>query len=366
MMRPTVRVAAVLGVLVSAGCGLGLGGLADVPPLDAGEVMAALDAGVVMAPPEADTTDAGVAREDQGAVAVDANAGRDASPSVGDPCGASASTCVVVPSGWTLVAYATNRSSPCPPGFGNTPKDVVEAPDAGIACGCSACQVTAPPTCTSGSIAVSFDTQGSGPGQCGTTANPSPLKNSPPGACGTDLFTGDYSNDDVEYTAPPPAGGTCTSDGVASGASEGRACAPTTGAANCTGSVCKPQVTAPYEACIEAPGALACPSGALSVRHLVGAATCPPCACSVTGECSGTMTLFEDATCTARARPIPTGQCVPISGPGQGMGMGRSTLSYKSYEYAGGTPTNVACQIAGAAATPPTSLASPETVCCSK
>ena len=49
-----------------------------------------------------------------------------------------------------------------------------------------------------------------------------------------------------------------------------------------------------------------------------------------------------------------------------GMGMGMGTLSYKSYEYVGGTPTNVACQIADAGTSPSVSLAAEETVCCSK
>ncbi len=254
-------------------------------------------------------------------------------------------------------------------GFGDAPDDVVEGSDAGAACGCSTCNVTTTPSCPSGPIPVSFDTAGSGPGQCGTTANPSPLKNTPPGACDTDLFTGDYSRDDVQYTAPPPTGGMCTSDGVASFASEDRVCMSTgAGSTMCTGSVCAPNVASPYEACIEAPGEVACPSGPMRVQHVVGTrtkVTCPPCACTVTSTCSGTITLFTDGNCTMGARSIPTGECVAISGNGTGTGNGMPGIaSYKGYQYAAGEPKDVACQVGDAGTAQGGALSTLETVCC--
>ncbi len=369
-MLATVRVAAVLGVLLSVGCGLSLVGLGSAPaPVDGGGGQ--IEAGEVVPPIDAETSDdAGVAHNEESSSPIEGGGQQDdAGQSAGVQCsGAATDPCIVVPSGWSLIAFASTRSSSCPPGFGDTPSDVVEAAsDGGVACGCGACTVTTPPSCASGSVAVSFDTRGPGPGQCGTPANPSPLKNTPPGACGTDLFTGDYSKDDVQYAAPPPTGGTCTSNGVATFASEDRVCKPTgTVAADCTGNVCKPKIAGPYAACIEAPGNLACPAGALGARHLVAArATCAPCGCSLTGECSGTMTLFTDATCTGGARAIPTGQCVPIVDP-VGMGMDMSGVSYKSYEYSGGMPTSVSCQTTDAGTVAGGTLSAPETVCCAQ
>jgi hypothetical protein len=196
-------------------------------------------------------------------------------------------------------------------------------------------------------------------------ANPSPLKNTPPGACGTDLFAGDYARDDVEYVAPPPTGGTCTSEGVPHFATEDRVCKPGPASTNCTAGVCSTNLPSPYRACIGAPGDVACPAGLKGSRHVVGAGSavvCPMCPCRVIGECSGTITLFKDAMCTNGGRMVPTGQCVPISDLGMGM-MG--AVSYQSYQYAGGAPANVACQVADAGRPGSGAIAAPETICCS-
>jgi hypothetical protein len=102
----------------------------------------------------------------------------------------------------------------------------------------------------------------------------------------------------------------------------------------------------------------------MSVRHVVGpssAVVCPPCPCTVTSQCSGTITLFKDATCTSGGRAIPTGQCVPISGPGMSMG----GVSYQAYQYAGGIPASVACETTDAGRPGAGTLAAEETVCCS-
>lgn len=364
-MLATVRIAAVLGLAFATGCSLGLGGLAGAGP-DGGSTMSApSDLDASNAAPDA----GGTTVENDAASVGDAGVAEDSSQSAAAPCSpSSAKPCIVVPTGWTLVAFAPSQSAPCPAGFGDTPKDVVETPDAGTRCSCADCTVTTPPSCASGPIAVSFDMRGNGPGQCATTANPSPLKNTPPGACGTDLFTGDYSPDDVKYAAPPPTGGTCQSSGVANYASTDRICESTSpSSAGCTGSVCAPNVPSPYRACIRAPGDLPCPSGTLSARRLVRSSAspaCPDCPCTVTATCSGTMTLFTDTMCTAGARPIPTGQCVPIdTSLGQGM-MGQGMVNFRSYEYAG-TPASVACHVAAdAGATAAGPLGDTETVCC--
>jgi hypothetical protein len=375
-MMATVRVAALLGFAFAAGCGLGLDGLAGAPPDGGAIVNAPSDPDASNSAPDAGGTvepDSGGTVENDASSVGDAGVvPEDAGQSAAAPCSPSSpNPCIVVPPGWTLVAFAPSQSTPCPAGFGDTPKDVTEVPDAGLRCSCGDCTVTAPPSCAAGPVAVSFDMRGAGPGQCGTTANPSPLMNTPPGACGTDLFTGDYSADDVEYTAPPPTAGTCQSRGVASLASEDRICESTSsGSADCTGNVCTPKVASPYRPCIRASGDVPCPSGPLGARHLVGSsspsAACPDCPCIVTATCSGTMTLFTDTMCMAGARPFATGQCVPIAtGMGPGKGAGTGTVSFRSYVYSGAPPTDVACHAAPDAGTTAAGpLGDAETVCC--
>ena len=144
---------------------------------------------------------------------------------------------------------------------------------------------------------------------CDKVANPSPLANSPAGSCGTDTYQGDYSVYDVQYTAPPPSGGACTSAGVktasaVSYAATDRLCqADSSQLAACDGGVCHPDLSGPYAACIAAPGSVACPPGPLSVAHQVGTGatfSCADCSCSVGATCSGTLTLYDsaDRTCT--------------------------------------------------------------------
>jgi hypothetical protein len=361
-MLESAHIAAVSVALLSAGCGLDLGGLAAALP----------DGGAIPAPVDGAGPDASVQPDD--ASSPDSAGPRyvgpsnEAGPSASLPCSASSGpACMVVPTGWAFVAFAPDRSSPCPSGFVDSPSSAVEGLDAGISCGCGACKITTPPSCASGPVGVFFDMKGNGPGQCGTMANPSPLKNTPPGACGTDLFTGDYSKDDVEYVAPPPTGGTCTSEGLPRFTSEDSVCKPGPGSANCSGAVCSQMLPSPYQPCIAAPGDVACPVGQMSARHVVGtssAVVCPPCPCTVTSQCSGTITLFKDATCTSGGRAIPTGQCVPISDTGMGMGMGG--VSYQAYQYAGGPPASLACETTDAGRPGGGTLAAEETVCCSK
>jgi len=288
-------------------------------------------------------------------------------------CDNAAGPCVVVPGGWTLVAFAATRAAACPAGFSASPStDVVEGPDATHACSCGACLVTAQPSCASGAIASYNDLRArSGAGTCASVDTPSPLSNNPPGACLTDIFTGDYSLYYVQYDSPPASGGACTSTGTMNGgavtyAAQERACTlDTPQAASCTGDVCRPKLPAGYGACIAAPGALPCPQGPLGVQHVVGtsaAFTCGTCACTTTATCSGTITLYTDTACMRGANPVAADVCLTITGIGY-------VVSYQSYQYDGGQPENVACQVSAAAPAPapgPVTLANEETLCCAQ
>jgi hypothetical protein len=218
------------------------------------------------------------------------------------------------------------------------------------------------PTCSSGSIAVNYDNASTG--MCDKVANPSPLGNSPAGSCGTDLYQGDYSVYDVQYTAPPPIGGTCSSAAMpnasaVSYAAKDRICHPDSSqAAACDGGMCHPALSGPYAACIAAPGSVACPPGRLSVAHQVGTSatfSCADCSCSVSATCSGTLTLYMDTGCTRGGYAISTGVCVGVS----------SSATYRAYAYTAGAPTNIACQTTAGPAQN-LALAGPQTICCAQ
>lgn len=368
-------------VVLFAACGLDEGGLGQAPPARAGsqdgeggsfamggaEDAVAPDstalpfdaAGSGDAAPPGDTTPSGDASSTQG---VDSSG----PATVGDgSCGTDSSACVDVPSGWTLVAFASAQSSACPAGFTGKSTDLVEGPTTGAgACGCGACTVTSPPTCNSGSVPVHYDNITSGAGTCSLVATPGtgPLMNSA-GSCGTDLYQGSYGGFDVSYASPPPAGGACTAPGVASGggvtyAAQDRACSADGSLASCNGSLCSPSIASPFKACIMATGAAPCPTGPMSVRHAVGTSaslTCADCSCSIAADCSGTVTLYTDSSCTKGPYAVPAdGSCNPIY---------KQKASYNSYIYAGGSPRSVVCS-ASIPAAPSVALVNPATICC--
>ena len=157
------------------------------------------------------------------------------------PC-TTANGCYVIPSGWTLVAFAPSQSTACPGGFaGAQPESLVELPITG-GCACAACANGTPPTCT-GAVGDYFDDPngaigGLGGTNCGAQGTPATNKNSPAGQCGTDLYMGgtafgqlSYKDFSLKYVPPTTlTGGTCTSGGSVSGtptyAAQDRMCVP--------------------------------------------------------------------------------------------------------------------------------------------
>ena len=315
-------------------------------------------------------TDAGQGKD---AAAPDASgtndAGNDAGGATeagsGDTC-AGVSGCVIVPTGWTLVAFAPSQTAACPSGFGDL-SNLVEGPSASNSCGCGACSTTTAPTCNAGTIGVAYDDALSVDiGTCLDPGTPPTLANSPPESCGTDLYQGSYETYDVLYTAPGASGGVCSATpttGSLAFAAHDRSCTPgSAGAANCAGQACTPALSASYEACITpaSAGVAACPAGPLAVQHLVGTGasfTCSACACTVTATCSeGTITLYNSTDCTHAAASFTTGDCTNVA-------LSTDDATFESYKYRGGTASDITC-----AATPGTAqniaLTNETTICC--
>jgi hypothetical protein len=372
-MLPHVLRAAGLGgiwLLGLNGCSVGLKGLQ--PPGQQGDSLTA--------EPDAGTTlDANV--DDDASQPANPAPGNDAAPphhptdaavpDAGhmeplppDACTNATGPCVVVPSGWSLVAFAPAQAAACPAGFDTAPsEDLFEGPSASAGCSCSSCTVTQQPTCAAGAIDVHYDTDFSG--TCGTVATPSPLSNTPAGACLTDIYQGSYALYDAQYTAPAPSGGACSAPAIANPAavtytSKDRVCQLNDPqAASCAAGVCKPDVSGSYAACIASPGHLPCPATALSVAHYLGSDTsftCADCACSFTGTCSGTLTLYTNTGCTAGAYAISTDVCVGIS----------SRATFNAYKYTGGTPKISGCQADAPGAPQNVALAGEQTICCAE
>jgi hypothetical protein len=281
----------------------------------------------------------------------------------------SATGCYVIHGGWTLVAFAPSQGTACPTGFATAaPTNLVEGPDTTGACSCGACTIGTQPTCPTGPIGVDSDTHAIiGNNTCGTTD--APVANNPAGGCDTDLPTNiNYSLSDMKLVPPAATGGQCSSagtPGTLTYADMDRACVMDSAqAAGCNGDECTPNLPSPYVACVFKSGDVACPGAPFTEQHVVGTAgtlTCSACDCSVSADCTGTMTLYTDTGCTmgAFALKADTG-CYPAAAPGSG---GFTGTHYGSYKYAGNAPATVACAASGSSAASVT-LANEQTVCC--
>jgi hypothetical protein len=272
--------------------------------------------------------------------------------------------CVVVPPGWTLVAFAPTRSAVCPAGFTHALTEVFEGPDWTKACDCGQCSITKEPSCASGPLRVQIDPHPwSGSPMCSTEPTWQ-FMNAAPG-CGTVPFGMDVP-DNVRFVPPSPSGGTCTLPGRPQAAKitytlQGRVCHAES--ASSTGCSCTPRLPGPYAACIMATGQVACPPGLLNKSHFVGTDvspfTCGDCGCSVNGECfGGSVAFYTDPACQGAALDsFPAdGACRSVT---------RSSLStFTRYQYAGASPRNVACVSSSASAPSSKALANATTICC--
>lgn len=313
------------------------------------------------AAPDGETTDDGGAAEA-------GNVGDGAA--LDGACDPATAGCVIVPPGWTLVAFAPSQTPPCPSGF-QSPSNVVEGPDASAACTCGGCSVTGQPSCASGQVGVYYDYATVGTGTCATTSLTGPLHNSPAGACGGgdggDMYHGPYNPFDIKYVSPPPSGGTCSAPGAATGnvtyTGQARACVPVSPqAAGCVGDACMPTLPSSYKACLMQSGTAACPAGPLTVQHVVGSGvsfSCSDCGCAVAGTCSGTVSLYTDTKCKTFGLALPAdGTCINVASVGSG------STNFNSYTYDGGIPAGVHCTLSGPSTAQNVALAGPATICC--
>jgi hypothetical protein len=292
---------------------------------------------------------------------------------------ASGGACIVVPPGWSIVAFSEDRAGPCPNDFNAGTNDVVEAPNAANACSCGACTVTSQPSCDQGTIGATYGSNngggfggfGGGGGQATCTTPGTGLGINPGGGCVPyPAVSGQGMNafDSVEYTPPSPTGGTCSSPAVADpsqvtyGANERVCAAGTSVTQSCSGSQpCAANVGGDYLVCIMMPGApVACPAGSvLSTPHWVGGQanlTCSDCGCAIDADtCSGTLDTFRDDTCTMMDTTFP------VDGTCQGSFSATNAAAYRYLPDA----VNASCMATGTSSAN-LALTSPATVCCSQ
>ena len=164
-------------------------------------------------------------------------------------------TCSAAPDGWARVAYAGDRSAPCPTAAAR-PILVTEPARSTGACACATCQIV-PRRATAARTARSFDT-GATP-QC----NQQGAQRSASGQC--EHVSGTLG-DHRALPASPSGPSACTAGG------RGRVESRRVRSACSKGSQCPCEVSAPFASRMKAPGDVACPEG-FPTKHLVGTAT---------------------------------------------------------------------------------------------
>jgi hypothetical protein len=291
---------------------------------------------------EATAGDAAADGPDDSAGDVAVDAPDDGAAESAAPCDVDAG-CYVIPTGWSIVAFSTTQVA-CPTGFAATgPTDYLGAAQPSDACACGTCTVNSPPTCDWAGIGGFYDIHDAGVSTCASADSPSVFTNDPPGKCGTDLPTRDYSAFDLEFVAPGPAGGSVMASASVLTSPvtfpwEGESCSPDSAqAAGCVGSECTLTLPPPFRVCVLASPFVVCPPGSAftqSYFERVGPSVwCSTCDCSVTATCGGTVELFSDSQCTANESDVPAdSQCHPAPA---GIGV------VNSYRYVASAATNV-------------------------
>jgi hypothetical protein len=269
--------------------------------------------------------------------------------------------CYVVPSGWTLVAFASDQTTSCPQG--STGANVFEGPTVDTdACSCN-CALTSQPTCPPG-ISVHYDADGSK--SCGLAGTPSTMGDQ--SACNADMYTGTilglgYRSLQLKLTPNAPTGGSCSSS-VAQDASavsysaSDTICVPAT--EPCTGDQCTPSFGSQLRVCIAMAGRQTCPGTTFTVAHTVGSGatfTCSSaCTCSVDGgHCTGTVKLYTMPMCMGTELDVPANDTCVDSGA--------TSDTYVSYAYAA-NPLMASCTNGGSASPQNVALTDVQTLCC--
>ena len=279
------------------------------------------------------------------------------------------------PAGWTLVSFTQDpTATTCPAGYTTNPTPVVfgmASPMAG-ACTCgSSCMITKEPSCVTGPVNSSFDTNGSQTCNMAGTVH----ANANPAGCNAANLGKITAGTDVEWTPPGPTGGACTpgnpvpQPSAVTFGGAGLVCSPVAdGGATCSGGgSCSPSVGYPFIPCLvegaeadggHVDGGTVCPPGPFSVAHQVGAGAtvdCSPCDCTVQATCTDqTMTYFLDGMCSGGPLPmVANGTCFRAVG-------GNNT--YGSYIFS--ATVNATCT--GSSTVAAVGLANEVTLCCTQ
>lgn len=302
---------------------------------------------------ESSTSDAAVG----GGADADAGGGGD-DACTGSACMPTGCTCIASPgAGWSIVAFDPVSRSSCPAGYG-TPTDVIVDPTSFGPSTCTCvCDVTALPSCVSGTVTIAY---GSG-GTCTSGGGGFDVAD---GGCVATSFP--FAAADHSATLLPPSGGSCTpmvtETPPSPGGGLGKMCTATGATSGCgAGQQCAPDGNSLFTVCVAHAGSVGCPGG-YTKKHTVGTditgGGCGACSCAPpTATCSGaTFSVFADSQCASPIASLPAdGACHAVTG---GADAGAS------FQYSA-TTTNVAC-------TPPTqpqptgnsTLTNATTVCC--
>ena len=299
-------------------------GQGDTETGDAGPLDSGIDAGLHDA-----------SNEDVGTV----DARSDASPDAG----CDNASCPTPPANWSIVAFATSRSSACPAGF--TTDDVLEDPTVGTGCTCGTTCTTPTVDCTNITIAT---TEGTGCASAGASVMVG-------AACkniGTSNFGGPAAGVTATTLTPGCKAPDPTADPSGVVAQEDRVCQ--LAATACQAPACSPSLAAPFETCLLADGDQACPPST-PTKHAVGASpqlTCGTCPCNASVACVGTLSFFPATNCGGTGVPIATGACVPET----------NTTPVDSVRWAPGTPA-LTCSV-GTPMGATVAFGTKQTVCC--
>jgi len=278
------------------------------------------------------------------------------------------------PAGWTVVAFTQDpTATTCPAGYTNrTPVVFGTASPMPGACTCdSSCTVTEQPSCVTGPVNASFDTNGSA--TCGMAG--SVHTNPNPGGCNAATLGKITGGTDIEWIPPGPTGGVCSpgnpvpQPSAVTFGDAGLVCSPVAdGGASCSnGGSCSPSVGLPFIPCVvqeaEADGGhvdagTVCPPGPFSVAHQVGdgaTVDCSACDCTVQTTCTNqTMTYFRDSMCSYGALPMPAdGTCFRAAG---------GSNTYGSYVFS----ATASATCTGNSTVAAVALANEMTLCCTQ
>lgn len=272
--------------------------------------------------------------------------GKDGGPSSCDPSKCGIST----PQGWKLVTASNSRAAACADGWKST--DVISDPVADpAACSC-ACNVTTQPDCPGGTVLRNLD-QGSA--TCNLQATT--LQMTGGGLCDPfNNFSIVLQGKNYQTIPPKAKGGACQFDAKADPSkitsTQGRICEPPP---SCQGDICKMA-----QICVMQDGDVACP-GDFPTKRLIGAAPALDCAacgggCDVKGDCSGTLSMYTDKTCTAGKIDFTADSLCDPAPNGNNQQYFSASLST--------SVKNAACVQTPPTSAPSVKLDQPSTVCC--